>query len=124
MRFQIFSGKLKIKVFCLFVIISLFLTLLFPGVIRSENNQGSNEISIALNTNNCPKELIVKLEDQILFCVKDTENLPDNKELKYWAEKRILLEKEANKFSSNIKTFADKKEDRGSLNYSSNLKKI
>ena len=95
MNFQIFPGKIKTKLLLFLVIISLSLTLLFPGVTKSQDRAS---VSIELNIDRCSsEELIVKLEDQKLFCLIEDK---DERDLKSWKKK-------AEQFSKNIKSFAD-----------------
>ncbi len=120
MTLQIFSGKIKTKLLLFLVIISLFLTLVFPGVTKSQDQA---PFSIELDTDRCLEELTVKLKNTPLFCIQDTEILLDKKDPKFYEKKAQLLEKAADRFSRKIKLFADQEIKEYKLELSNGLVK-
>ena len=105
--------RIKIKIFCFLIITYLFLTLLFPNIANSQKNQDpSIDYSISMeNMGECPKYLIVTLGETDLFCIKDSDNLPDKNEKKYWEKYRDTFSGEARLYSDNLRKFADRKKD-------------
>ena len=113
MNFQIIIGKTKTKLFLFLVIISLSLILLFPRVTKSQDANNSPETPFSIqdytDRDQCPEDLIVKLDDRKLFCVVDTEKeLPNKRHLKYWQEEAKILAEEAQNYSTSIQRFANK----------------
>lgn len=120
MNFQIFLGKIKTKLLLFLVITFLCLTLVFPGVTKSQDINNYNKTPFLIqdctdrdqdytDRDQCHEDLIVKLDDRKLFCVVDTEKeLPNKRHLKYWQEEAKILAEEAQNYSTSIQRFANK----------------
>ncbi len=142
MNFRIINKKAKTKIICFLVIISFLISLIFPSVSNATKDAEENsdqkfsivdltevektaqtaqtEVNKTAQTEvdktSCPETLIVKLGDEPLFCVQDTElELPDENDPKYWKKEKEILEFEAQNFTTNINKFANTKKDEKKL---------